>query len=334
MKENELEVLEQYDIDVNSTRKIRGAVLCDTKQGVFLLKEVHLSEKRIPLLYQVYCHIREQGYENVDIIVKNREGEFISTGESGTKYLLKSWFYGRECDNKREQDILSGVQNLVLLHRILDSPPDIDGDKIVAIRLKEDLHSEFQRHNREMKKVRSFMRGRVDKGEFESVFLKYFDEMYSWAEGTSFVLERMGYGDLLRESMEKGLLVHGDYNYHNILMIPSGVATTNFEHFYQGIQLDDFYYYLRKTMEKNQWDIELGDKMIECYNRILPLTKEEMSYLAVRIAYPEKFWKAANAYYRSRKAWISAKSIEKLNMAIYQSNERKQFLELLFSFHL
>ena len=48
----------------------------------------------------------------------------------------------------------------------------------------------------------------------------------------------------------------------------------------------------------------------------------------------EKFWKAANSYYRSSKAWIPMKSVEKLEVAIHQTEEKKHFLEAIFSFHL
>lgn len=327
MKDNELEVLDQYNIDVKSTRKIRGAVVCETSQGTFLLKEMNFSEKRIPALHTLYQHIELQGYKNVDVIIKNNEDELFSTTEMGTKYLLKRWFHGKECDNKRGQDILGGVQNLALLHRIMKMPCD-------DVFCGESLREEFLRHNREMKKVRTFIRGKVGKGDFELVFLKHFDTMFEWAEAASERLENSGYQNLVEQSLEDGAIVHGDYNYHNILMTSSGIATTNFERFHQGIQLSDFYYFLRKTMEKNQWDIELGNKMLECYNRILPLSQTELNYLAVCIAYPEKFWKAANSYYRSRKSWISAKSLEKLNLAIRQTDEKRHFLETIFSFHL
>ena len=43
MQEYELNVLEQYNIEVSGTRKTRGAVLCDTDRGMMLLKEVKLS---------------------------------------------------------------------------------------------------------------------------------------------------------------------------------------------------------------------------------------------------------------------------------------------------
>ena len=327
MKENELEILEKYDIDVKCTRKIRGATLCETNQGTFLLKEMSFPEKRVPALYTLYNYMEEEGYKNVDAIIKNKENELFTETEWGSKYLLKRWFHGKECDTNREQDILDGVQNLALLHRIMKMPNECEG-------IRNDLPEEFIRHNREMKKVRAFIRGKVGKGEFELVFLKYFDRMFEWAEVSTKKLEQSGYENLLAQSMEQGSIVHGDYNYHNILITPKGIATTNFERFHYGIQLSDFYYFLRKTMEKNRWSVELGDKMLECYNRILPLTEAELSYLAVCIAYPEKFWKSANSYYRSRKSWISAKSLEKLNLAIEQTDEKSHFLDCLFSFRL
>ena len=37
-------ILEQYEIAVNSTRKTRGAILCSTDKGVFLMRGfLHLS---------------------------------------------------------------------------------------------------------------------------------------------------------------------------------------------------------------------------------------------------------------------------------------------------
>ena len=38
MQEFEQKILEQYDIEVNSTRKVRGAVLCETNKGVIPFK--------------------------------------------------------------------------------------------------------------------------------------------------------------------------------------------------------------------------------------------------------------------------------------------------------
>ena len=46
----------------------------------------------------------------------------------------------------------------------------------------ERLEKEYERHDRELRKVRRFVRTMTSKGEFEIEFLKYFDAMYQWAQ--------------------------------------------------------------------------------------------------------------------------------------------------------
>jgi hypothetical protein len=50
------------------------------------------------------------------------------------------------------------------------------------------------------------------------------------------------------------------------------------------------------------------------------------------LLFPEKFWKIANHYYNTHKAWISGRDIEKLDKVIAQEENRIKFLENLFSF--
>lgn len=334
MRDNELAILDQYDIDVKNTRKVRDAVLCETAQGLFLVKELRFSEKRLSVLEYLGDHLRERGLENIDWILKNKESQLFSVSEGGNRYFLKKWFPGKECDIHREKDVLDAVVNLTKIHMAMrEFEVDEEGER-VTVTPGEDLRNEYFRHNREMKKVRSFMRGRVGKGDFEIAFLKHFDAMYACADCALERLQASNYETLLTENRQNHGLIHGDYNYHNILMTYGGIATTNFEHVQENIQITDFYYFLRKVMEKNQWDPNLGDKMINCYQKHLPFKEGEFDYIAICLAYPEKFWKAADSYYRSRKVWIPAKNLEKLELVIKQTEEKKHFLKTIFAFHL
>ena len=118
MQEFEQKILEQYDIEVNSTRKVRGAVLCETNKGVFLLKEVTTSEKRIPALCELYTWLYEQGEHQIDYMVANRNGEYISSLDNGDRYMLKKWYAGHECDIKKTREILEAAGNLAKLHTV------------------------------------------------------------------------------------------------------------------------------------------------------------------------------------------------------------------------
>lgn len=354
MQEYERAVLEKYDIDVIGTRKTRGAILCETNLGLLLLKEVKGSEKRIPVLCGLYDFLQRQGYEKVDYILKTKEGECAARMEDGSVYVLKRWFQGRECDVRKPAELLSASGNLAKLHMVMRWPDGpvretgLNGETKPAGKMKksdltEGLESEYLRHNRELSKVRKFVRSVSPKGEFEYAFLRCFDQMYQWGEAALQELMTSGCGKLLKESRRQGCMVHGEYNYHNILMIqgdynyrkePYRIATTNFEKFKPDVQVEDLYYFLRKVMEKHGWKVRLGDNMLNAYAAIRPLSEAEMEYLCVRFIYPEKFWKTADSYYRSNKAWVSSKNIEKLQTAIQQTEEKKRFLEEIFSFHL
>ena len=68
---------------------------------------------------------------------------------------------------------------------------------------------------------------------------------------------------------------------------------------------------MRKVLEKHQWDPALGRKILQTYQQIRPLDREEMENLRIRFSYPEKYWKLANHYYTHNKAWIPEKNLEK-----------------------
>ena len=328
MQEFEQKILEQYDIEVSSTRKVRGAVLCETNKGLFLLKEITTSEKRIPALCELYTRLYEQGYHRIDYVVTNRNGEYISALDNGDRYILKKCFAGRECDIKKTREIFEAAGNLAKLHIIMR----YELEHGIPEGTKTD--EKYRRHNRELKKVRQFTRKVVPKGEFEFAFLKQFDQMYQWAEAAVEELERSDYEKLYAEEMKKSGMIHGEYNYHNIIMTKEGIATTNFEKFRRDIQVEDLYYFLRKCMEKHHYDERLGYRMMRAYDSVNNLGKKERDYLAIRLAYPEKFWKITNSYYHSGKAWIPAKNVEKLSLSVAQTEEKKRFLRNLFAFQI
>lgn len=337
MREYELEILEQYEIEVKSTRKIRGAFFCDTKEGTMLLKEADVSDRRAPLLYAVLSNLETESQMKADTPVYNKEGQLISMLRDGSRYMLKTWFSGRECDVKREFELLQASRNLAELHNKLkwqDSWTAAEDDTEIRPPTGRHLREEFLRHNRELKKVRGYVRNKVSKGAFEFLFLEYFDQMYELAERVVKRLDDSGYDSLYEESIKAQKLVHGDYNYHNVLLTSEGLVTTNFEHFRVDVQVQDFYYFLRKVMEKHQWQEELGRSMLDAYQSVRPLDEQELEYLALSLAYPEKFWKTANTYYHSNKAWVPEKNVEKLQTAITQTEEKLRFLENIFTFNL
>lgn len=342
MKDVECRLLEKYWVDVNHVRKVRNGFLCDTKQGLFRIKELSSSHKKVPYVQYVCQQLMESGFENVDCMLPNKEGALVCELRDQGQFVLKHWFAGKECDIHRERDLVVACEVLAKLHNHLD----IVSGQIVQMQedLLEDtrwnqfiatnLITEWNRHNVGLKKARSYMRDRVTKREFESMYLQRFDEFYTVAESVVQGLEESGYEVLYQYMTDEKRLVHGDYNYHNVLFAGGEVAVTNFEKFRVDIPVSDLYYFLRKVMEKCNWNERIGDRMIESYVNKRNVTDKELEYIALRLSYPEKIWKLTNHYYNTNKAWLSEKNVEKLKVSIEQMSIKQQFLYNIFAFHL
>ena len=88
------------------------------------------------------------------------------------------------------------------------------------------------------------------------------------------------------------------------------------------MQVNDLYLFMRKILEKQNYDFRLGSRILDSYEQVRPLSMEEREYLSLRMQYPEKFWKLANYYYNTNKAWVPGKHMEKLEKFLFSKGKR------------
>lgn len=323
MNERSLEVLSQYDIKAEKTVRGRGTYLIWTDNGLFCLSEYTGTEGRINYEARILEYLKETGFDRVDYIMPSSEGKLYVQDAVGDKYILKQWYDGRECDVKKQSDLLAAVQTLACLHI---STEHIRNNDIRDIAPKGDsILDDYKRHNKELKRVRNFMRGRNRKTQFEYDVLLHFDEYYSYAMETCINMEESGFETMEQEAWSRCSICHGAYNYHNLIINGNNMAVVNFSHSFRGMQLRDLYFFIRKVMEKHEWNVHLGSKLLEQYQLIRGLNKKELSMLGLMLSYPEKFWKVLNRYNSSHKSWIPDKNAEKLEMVFRQQELKKEF---------
>lgn len=324
MNDRALKVLEQYDLEVTGTRRGRGSYIFDTPQGIRILSDYTGSENKALFQNQVMAQIREGGYEKVDVILPNKEGNLISRDWENQKYVVKEWYAGRECDTGSESEILAAVANLARLHRLMHLRNEPEFEKsftapppLVGLRAR----------NAELKKIRSYIRKKNSKGDFERLFLDCFEIYFAQALEAERILELQP--ELWRQETQSGSICHGDYDQHHVLMCGYDMATTNFEACRFDDQINDLYRFMRKILEKQDWNPRIGMRMLESYAQIRPVSVREKQLLYVRMLYPEKFRKLANHYYSGNKAWISRRFSDKLEALNRQQEKRVKFVKML-----
>ncbi|MDE5779346.1 MAG: hypothetical protein K2I10_12715 [Lachnospiraceae bacterium] len=396
MAEKLAEVYEQYDMDIVSTRKGRGATILTTSDGYRILEPFRGNITRLEQEHVLKKLLLEDGFSKVDAIIPNRDGQLLTCDKYRQPFVLKQHFDGEECGMKNISDVKRSVRALTNLHicgkaaasrfqtaweqyehekeekkfseirkafadgeeleriahvydiretvldEILKGPCAKDGTKEPGAQKKnetkmpdmvyKDINEIFIRHNKELKKIYRFINTVKQKNAFENLFLKVFWDYYGQGIDCVKMLEDK---NITKQVYDKHYgICHGNYNQHNVLLCEDGEAIVHFERFSKGNQLNDLYQFSRKVMEKNNFDLTLLEAILKEYNKKISLEREDYRYIYILFSYPEKFWKIANGYYNTNKAFLSPKYVEKLETVILQEKEKRDMLNKFSAFHL
>ena len=130
-----------------------------------------------------------------------------------------------------------------------------------------------------------------------------------------------------REAQGEVAFCHGDYQHHNVWINGNERMVLQFEKFAPDLPCRDLYLFLRKLMEKYDWDVTMGKRILGIYGEERTLSFVEQISLMYRFAYPEKFWKIANYYFNGKKSFVPEKSMEKLEKLLEQEAAKKRFIK-------
>lgn len=316
MNDRSVSLLENYDIEVLRTWKGRGAILCETPQGTCILKEYAGHREKVLFQDALLTIVKERGFLGVESILKNRQQELLTQDQDGTFYILKTCFEGRECNVKDLEECRQAVGTLAAFHKVshLEEPVFTDTG------IRRFAHQEFEKHNKELRRVKKYLKERGQKTDFEISLIKNYDYFLNLALQ---ITEELRF---FQKEQKGNFVCHGDYQYHNIMVTGGGMKLINFEKCVFDSPVRDLYLFMRKLLEKNSWDAQIGFELTSAYEKVRSMKEEEYLQLYYRLAYPEKFWKIVNFYYNSGKAWIPGKNLEKLNKLTEQEKEKQEFL--------
>ncbi|MCL2718637.1 MAG: CotS family spore coat protein [Lachnospiraceae bacterium] len=319
MNDRAVSLLENYDVEVLRTWKGRGAILCETNRGTLIFKEYLGSREKVHFHDALLAHIKEKSELKIESILKTKEGTLLIDDNDGTPHILKTWFEGRECNVRDMEECKMAVKTLASLHQV----SDLRDTGILIDKVPFQIDKEFDKHNKELKRVRKFLKEKGQKSDFELQLMRTYDYFLNIAlqvtEELRFFINEL--------KDEPGMVCHGDYQYHNILLTGGKMSLINFEKCVIDNPVRDLYLFMRKLLEKSNWSEAVGEGLVNVYIKEREMSKADHIQLYYRLAYPEKFWKIVNFYYNSGKAWISGKNLEKLEKLINQEKEKQKFLE-------
>ncbi len=321
MFNREINLLEQYGLHVEKTGRGRGGTIYYCREGIYLLKPYPASEKRGEILWRILSDWEKEGWET-DSFLRNKEDKILVMDGYQNIFVFRKWFDGAESDVMKEEDVLSGVEKLVEFQKLVENysvpeectffPPKTTGEQML-------------KHTRELKYVYNYIVSKKHKTEFEERLRQVYEQCYADGKKAVSCLEGVD------ESKCKYQICHKDYTHHNLIITDSKIRVVSYDNMMPDCRISDFAQYLRKVMEKHDWDIGLGEKMINLYIQEAQVSHEEKRDLYARMVYPMRFWKIVNHYSNSRKTRVNLRDQEKLDNFLEQEESRQQFLVFLHS---
>ena len=121
-------------------------------------------------------------------------------------------------------------------------------------------------------------------------------------------------------------LCHGELNQHHILMGPGYTAVIEFNKMHLGVQVADLYHFIRKAMEKHGWNMKLGMRLLNSYDRVLTMGEKEREYLYYLFLSPDQSWKPLNFSSNATTAWIPSSTVDTLQTLELQQTARTALL--------
>jgi spore coat protein I len=330
MEDKITDLLAQYDLVVYRAGRVKGAWMLETDRGLKCLGGCSYSEGKVAFEQKVKRLAAEHGFPAIDLYVENKEQGYLVQGPYNEHFVMRNWFHGEELNALHREHILRTAETLARLHNSLEGLVLTEEERNFCLQPK--VSELLERRNKELRRVRAYIRSKKQKSLFEQNFLAQFDVQFSLAEEAAAMFNQAGYERYYNQEVDAGSMLHGNFTHHSVLLLPEGgMAVTGFEKAVTGIRIQDFYLLFRKIMEKWDWDISLGEDMLEAYQRIRPIPKEEWQLLKLLLVYPEKFWKVANQYYNNRKSWIPEKNMQKLLQTMEQADKKEENIKKLFT---
>ena len=162
MSEKLAEVYEQYEMEILSTKKGRGATILTTTDGLRILEPFRGSVTRLEQEYVLKQLFQEEGCSNLDYLIPNKEGMLFTCDKYRQPFVLKKHFEGTECDMHNIGDIVRAVQAMADFH--------IYGKK-VAPQFREAWLK--NRQEKEERRIEEIERAIADGEEMEKIAFVY-----------------------------------------------------------------------------------------------------------------------------------------------------------------
>ncbi|MGE5473648.1 MAG: CotS family spore coat protein [Ignavibacteriales bacterium] len=268
-----------------------------TSKGQICIKKVGYGIDRLIFIHNAKEYLVRNGFNLIDRFYSSPDGNpYIVLNEE--VFVAVDWINGRECDFKKQEDVRIAAQTLANFHNGVEGYIPATGTKsrdelgLLPATLKKRSEELIR-----LKKVAQKSRNR-----FDFLFIDNVDFFIEKSLSSIEVMYSPAYSRIVEKAKENKEYCHRDYSFHNLAFDSNeNLHLQNFDYFCAEVKIYDVASFLRKIMGEYNWNVDVALRVVNWYDTISKIDKDEIAALVALMEFPQKFWRIANRYYNSRR---------------------------------
>jgi CotS family spore coat protein len=314
------DVLREYDLVPERARQVRGVLRLKTRSGYRMLKRVNASEARLKFVFEALEYLYPR-FSHVPRFIRTKYADPYVVTPQGL-YYLTDWLPGREAELKKPKHLFMATEVLARLHQAgkgYEAHGFVDtgkGDFLAALttsRAKIDSYVEWAA-------------SREKQTPFDLLFLARKDQLIAMTDHALEELQSSPYPEVLETAKQGKTLCHGSFSKQNVLIDGKRASIVDFDHCHYGPPVYDIGAFLHRYMPKYGWDVEIGQSILDIYQGVSLLSREEIHVLLAYLAFPLKPVQIVSWYYEGVRGWSEEKYGKELEKALQAETGRDLFI--------
>ncbi|NMM62692.1 CotS family spore coat protein [Clostridium sp. P21] len=318
-------VLEKYDFEVIDYSKVRSAYKIKTSNGNVCLKKINHGRYKPHNGSFLVEALSDKGFCNTAKYYKTKtQNKYVRY--KNMLFYATEWIDGEECDLNNIEEAIICTKLLAQYHKAAS------GIDTTELRIRNNLKNWpkiFKDNLRDLERFERIVKNRKIKTEFDSMYCGYLDNIYHRAMISLNFLNTSDYYKLSKQAEKNKTICHDSFYYQNIIKKNNEYYIIDLDSILIDLHVNDLGKLIRRLMFKGsyEWNFEKAKILIEAYNEVNKLEKNELEVMLSLIVFPHKFWKLGKKRYVKCKNWDEKKYIHKLNRLMRYNEMQNKFLE-------
>ena len=320
-------VLAEYGLDclavaaVSSVYRSRAVFRVETSRGPRLLKEFRHSGDSLVFSYRASEYLIGNGFDRLPRFHLTTQG-LPFAHYHGKLFVVTDWVEGQHCNFTALEEAREAARTLAEIH--LGSIGFLCKEKITG---KERWGIWPGRYRNQIKALETWaLRAASGKTAFDRKFWANLSYFARRGKAALAILEDGTYHRLVERERQLQSFCHKDYTPSNVIRDRSGeIYAVDFDSCCHDLRIYDV---AQLVTNASGWEMDRVLPVLEAYDRLSPVSLEELRLMAALLQLPREFFWAGHLYYQRTHGDQSARVADEiLDRVLTERDKRERFIK-------